>query len=412
MKIVVVVGAGLADAPIGDLDGKTPLDRARTPHLDHIASRGIFGLTRTISRGAPIDRDAGLLAVLGYGPGENAAAGVLEALGLGVALGPGDVAFRCDLVGLETAADGRLVLRDPAATLADPEMGRTLAVDLAPALAGSGLILHPGLGHRHVLVWPGGDERVGTKAPYAMVGKPLDGALPEGPGADALRTLIDRSQSLLAAHPVCRALREQGGAAPGAFWPWGGGRRPSLQGMARLGVTGALVAVAPHAIGAGLLAGLARVPPAVAAGSLDTDLRATVEQGLRALDRHDLVVIHVEGPNTAALLGDPQRKVGAIERLDEEVVGPVLEGLRQRGGAWRLLVTSDHAAPSATRAPSAEPVPFAVYVSDDDQKTRGVDRGFSERDAREQGIFTPEAHGLLQRMCRRAEPATAPARDA
>ena len=409
MKVVVVVGAGLADEPIGDLDGKTPLDRARTPHLDHIASRGIFGLTRTISRGAPIDRDAGLLAVLGYGPAENAAAGVLEALGLGVTLGAGDVAFRCDLVGLETSAEGRLVLRDPAATLTDPEMGRTLAADLAPALAGTGVTLHPGLGHRHVLIWSGGDDATQTTAPCAMVGKPVDGALPAGPGADVLRTLIDRSQSLLAAHPICRALREQGGAAPGAFWPWGGGRRPSLRGMARLGIAGAIVAVAPHAIGAGLLAGLTYVSPAAG----EADLRATMEQGLRALDRHDLVVLHVESPNTAALLGDPQRKVGAIERLDEEVVGPVLEGLRQRGGAWRLLVTSDHAAPSATRAPSAEPVPFAVYVSEDDQKTRGVDRGFSERDARDQGIFIPEAHGLLERLCRRASSrSAAPARDA
>jgi 2,3-bisphosphoglycerate-independent phosphoglycerate mutase len=409
MKIVVVVGAGVADEPIADLDGKTPLDRARTPHLDHIASRGIFGLTRTISRGAPIDRDAGLLAVLGQAPAESAAAGVLEAIGLGVALGPADVAFRCDLVGLETSPEGRLVLRDPAATLADPEMGRTLAVDIAPAVASAGFTLHPGHGHRHVLVWSNGDDRVHTTAPYAMVGKPIDGALPDGPGAEALRALIDGSQALLAAHPICRALREQGGAAPGAFWPWGGGRRPSLRGTARLGVAGAIVAVAPHAIGAGVLAGLTHVPPA---GAVDTDLRAAVEQGLRALDRHDLVVIHVEGPNTAALLGDAQRKVGAIERLDEEVVGPVLEGLRQRGGAWRLLVTSDHAAPSATRAPSAEPVPFAVYVSDDDQKTRGVERGFSERDARDQGIFIPEAHGLLERVCRRSESATAPARDA
>ncbi len=412
MQIVVVVGAGLADEPIADLDGKTPLDRARTPHLDHIASRGIFGLTRTISRGAPVDRDAGLLAVLGYGPTENAGAGVLEAIGLGVRLGPDDVAFRCDLVGLETSAEGRLVLRDPAATVTDPEMGRTLAADLAPAVAGAGFILHPGLGHRHVLVWSGGDDRVRTTAPCAMLGKPIDGSLPDGAGADALRALIDSSQALLAAHPICRALREQGFAAPGALWPWGGGRRPSLKGMARLGVAGAIVAVAPHAIGAGLLAGLAHVPPTGAAGTLDTDLRATVEQGLRALDRHDLVVIHVEGPNTAALLGDAQRKVGAIERLDEEVVGPVLEGLRRRGGAWRLLVMSDHAAPSATRAPTAEPVPFAVYVSDDDQKTRGVERGFSERDARDQGIFIPEAHGLLERVCRRAERAVAPVRDA
>jgi 2,3-bisphosphoglycerate-independent phosphoglycerate mutase len=390
MKIVVVVGAGLADEPVGDLDGKTPLDRARTPHLDHIASRGIFGLTRTISRGAPVDRDGGLLAVLGYGPAEQVGAGVLEAIGLGIPLGPDDVALRCDLVGLETTAEGRTVLRDPVAGMTDSEMGRTLAADLAPGVAGAGLTLHPGLGHRHVLVWRGGDDGVRTTAPYAMVGKPIDGCLPEGPGAEALRALIDGSRALLAEHPLCRALREQGGAAPGALWPWGPGRRPSLKPMARFGVAGAIVAGAPHAIGAGLLAGLTHEP---SAGS-------EVERGLRALERHDLVVIHVEAPNTAALLGDAHRKIAAIERLDEEIVGPLLEGLRQRGGAWRLLVTSDHAAPSATRAPSAEPVPFAVYVSDDEQKQRGVERGFSERDARDQGIFIPEAHGVLERVCR------------
>jgi 2,3-bisphosphoglycerate-independent phosphoglycerate mutase len=390
MKIVVVVGAGLADEPVGDLDGKTPLDRARTPHLDHIASRGIFGLTRTISRGSPVDRDGGLLAVLGYGPAEQVGAGVLEAIGLGVSLGPDDVALRCDLVGLDTSAEGLTVLRDPVAALADAEMGHTLAADLAPAFASAGLSLHPGLGHRHALVWRAGDDRVRTTAPCAMVGKPIDGFLPDGPGAEALRALIESSRALLAEHPLCRALREQGGAAPGALWPWGAGRRPSLKPLARLGVAGAIVATAPHAIGAGLLAGLEHVP-----GS-----GTEAEQGLRALERHDLVVIHVEAPNTAALLGDAHRKLAAIERLDQEVVGPVLEGLRQRGGPWRLLVTSDHAAPSATRAPSAEPVPFAVYISDDEQKARGIERGFSERDARDQGIFIPEAHGVLERVCR------------
>jgi 2,3-bisphosphoglycerate-independent phosphoglycerate mutase len=393
MKIVIVVGSGLADEPVGDLDGKTPLDRARTPHLDHIASRGIFGLTRTISRGAPIDRDGGLLAVLGYGPDHQVGAGVLEAVGLGIALQANDVAFRCDLVGLDTAPDGGTILRDPIAGLADAELGRTLAADLAPAVTGAGFSLHPGSGHRHVLVWRGGDDGVRTTAPYAMVGKPIAGFLPEGPGSEGLRALVESSRALLAEHPMCRALREQGGLPPGALWPWGPGRLPSLEPLARLGVAGAIVASAPHAVGAGLLAGLTHLP---AAG-------AGVEEGLRALERHDLVIIHVEAPDTAALLGDAHRKIAAIERLDEEVVGPVLEGLRQRGGAWRLLVTSDHAAPSATRAPSAEPVPFAVYVSDDEQKAQGVDRGFSERDARDQGIFIPEAHGVLERVCRRAE---------
>jgi 2,3-bisphosphoglycerate-independent phosphoglycerate mutase len=408
MKVLLVVAAGLADEPIAELDGKTPLDRARTPHLDHLAARGILGLTRTIARGDPLDQDAGLLAALGHPPAVHVAAGVLEALGRDVALDAGDVAFRCDLVGLEAGPDGRTLLREPAA-LADGDAGRALVAELAAALGSDALALHPGAGHRHVLVWRGGDDRVRTRPPFTLLGKPIEGLLPDGPGAEGLRALVQRSRAVLGEHPACRQLREQGVAAPDALWPWGAGRRVAVEPLTRLGVAGGFVAGAPHAVAACRLGGLARVPLAGATGWLDTDLRAKAAAALAALERQDLVVIHVEAPNAAAALGDAHRKLAAIERLDEELLGALLEGLRQRGGPWRLLLTSDHAAPCALRGPSSDPVPFAVYVSDDEQKARGVDRGFSERDARDQGIFIPEAHGLLERLCRRA---AGPAREA
>lgn len=409
MKIVVVIAAGIADEAVAELDGKTPLERARTPHLDHLASRGILGLTRTVARNEPLDRDAGLLAALGRRAADGgAAAGALETMGLGVQLGPGDVALRCDLVGLGTGDDGRTLLRDPAVAIGEAE-GAALVAELAPALAGGALALYPGRGHRHVLVWRGGDPAVRTRPPWAVVGKPIDGALPEGAGADALRALVEGSRTLLADHPACRALRERGAPAPDALWPWGAGRTPALEPLGRPALAGALVAAAPHALGAGALAGLACVPVDGATGAVDTDLRAKAREGLAALDRFDLVVVHVEAANAATALGDASRKLATIERLDEELIGSLLEGLRQRGGPWRLLVTSDHAASCAGRAPTAEPVPFVVYVSDDEQKARGVARGFNERDARDQGIFIPDAQGVIERVCRRAQAATAAA---
>ena len=247
MKIVIVVGAGLADEPVGDLDGKTPLDRARTPHLDHIASRGIFGLTRTISRGAPVDRDGGLLAVLGYAPAEQVGAGVLEAVGLGVPLGADDVALplrprRARDVGRGTARCS--AIRSPGS--ADAEIGRTLATDLAPGLASGGLTLHPGARPPPRARLARGRRR-GPDDGALRDGREADRPLPAAgaAGGESCGRSIESSQALLAEHPVCRAFREQGGAAPSAFWPWGAGRRPSLQPLARLGLVGAIVAVRP-----------------------------------------------------------------------------------------------------------------------------------------------------------------------
>jgi len=147
------------------------------------------------------------------------------------------------------------------------------------------------------------------------------------------------------------------------------------------------------AAGLGMLAGLTPV------GLLDADLRAVAENALTALEQRDFVFVHAEDAAESGCLGDPQRKVDAIERFDAELVGPLMAGLRERGGEWRVLVTPDHPTPCASRTHTAEPVPFVVATSGDAAKPSNG-RGFSERDAREQGIFIAEGHGLLERFLR------------
>ena len=100
-------------------------------------------------------------------------------------------------------------------------------------------------------------------------------------------------------------------------------------------------------------------------------------------------------------MGDPRKKVEAIENFDEKVVGTILEGLRAMGGEWRVLVMPDHPTPCALKTHTSDPVPFVVYVSGDEQKARGVARRYNEKDAREQGIFIPEAHTIMDRLLRR-----------
>jgi len=241
-----------------------------------------------------------------------------------------------------------------------------------------------------------------TTPPHDLSDKPIARAFPEGPGAEVLRELIERSRSLLAEHPLCEARRARGERAPTALWFWGQGRRPRLPTLReRFGIEGAVIAAVDLVNGLGVLAGLARVTVPGATGYLDTDFRAKAEYGLRALAERDFLFLHVEAPDEGGHLGDPQKKVEAIENFDEKTVGPLLEGLRAMGGEWRVLVMPDHPTPCALKTHTADPVPFVVYVSADEQKPRALSRGYNERDARDQGIFIPDGHTLLERLLRR-----------
>jgi 2,3-bisphosphoglycerate-independent phosphoglycerate mutase len=403
MKVVVLQGEGMADEPVSELGGKTPLEAARTPNMDRMASYGILGLTRTIPSGMQPGSDVGTLSVLGYDPRRfHTGRAPIEAVSMGVELGPEDVAFRCNLVTLETPEGGVEVMRDFAGGHPPSEEAREIVLELHRELGRDGFEFYPGLSYRHLLVWRGGESRMRTTPPHDLSDKPVGGALPDGQGSEALRTLMTRSRELLAAHPVCQARLARGERAPTAIWLWGQGKRPALPTLReRYAVSGAVVAAVDLVNGLGMLAGLERVAVPGATGFLDTNFRGKAEYGVRALATSDFLFLHVEAPDESGHLGDPRKKVEAIERIDEQVVGTLLEAVRTSNEEWRLLIMPDHPTPCALKTHTADPVPFLVYVSGDDRKSRSGSRGYNERDARELGIFIPEAHSLLERLLRR-----------
>jgi 2,3-bisphosphoglycerate-independent phosphoglycerate mutase len=403
MKYIVLQGDGMADEPIGDLGGKTPLDYARTPNLDHMASRGILGLTRTIPRGLPPGSDVGTMSILGYDPARyHTGRSPIEAASMGVELGPDDVAFRCNLVTLETPEGGVEIMRDFAAGHPPTAEAAELIHDLGRELGGEGLEFHPGVSYRHLLVWRNGEHRMRTTPPHDLTDKPVASHFPTGQGAEVLNDLIERSRRFLAEHRICRDKLARAERAPTAIWLWGQGKRPRLPTLhERYGIEGSVIAAVDLVNGLGVLAGLSRIAVPGATGFLDTNFRGKAEYGLRALEEREFLFLHVEAPDEGGHLGDAAKKVEAIESFDEKVVGPLLEGLRQASGEWRMLVMPDHPTPCALKTHTDDPVPFVVYVSGDEQKPRGLARGYNERDAREQGIFIPEAHTLLDRLLRR-----------
>jgi 2,3-bisphosphoglycerate-independent phosphoglycerate mutase len=403
MKFVVLIGDGMGDEPIAELGGKTPLEYARTPHLDHLAARGILGLTRTIPSGMPPGSDVGTMSVLGYDPARyHTGRSPIEAASMGVELGADDIAFRCNLSLVERAEGGAEIMRDFAGGHPSNEEARAIVSDLARALGGNGLELHPGVSYRHLLVWRGGEGGSHTTPPHDLTDKPVAGHLPEGPGADVLNDLMARSRELLATHPICVARRERGERAPNTIWLWGQGKRPQVPTLReRFGVDGSVVAAVDLVRGLGVLAGLRIVDVPGATGYLDTNFRGKADYGLRALQHGDFLLLHVEAPDEGGHLGDAQKKVEAIENVDEKTLGPLLEGLRAMGEEWRMLVMPDHPTPCALKTHTSDPVPFVVYLSSDDAKPRGQNRGYNERTAREQGIFIPVGHTLMERLLRR-----------
>ena len=321
---------------------------------------------------------------------------------MGVELGPDDVAFRCNLVTLETSEGGTEIMRDFAAGHPPTEEAAEIVRDLGRTLGREGLEFHPGVSYRHLLVWRGGEGGMRTKPPHDLSDKPVAGHFPEGPGAEVLRDLMERSRPFLATHPLCQARAARGERVPTAIWLWGQGKRPQVPTLReRFGIEGSVIAAVDLVNGLGVLAGLEKIAVPGATGFLDTNFRGKAEYGLRALAERDFLFLHVEAPDEGGHMGDAQKKVEAIENVDAKVVGPLLEGLRAAGGEWRLLVMPDHPTPCALKTHTDDPVPFVVYVSSDERKPRGLARGYNERDAREQGIFIPEAHTLLERLLRR-----------
>ncbi len=402
MKCVVLIACGLAEEPREDLGGKTPLDAARTPVLDQMASRGILGLTRTVPRGVPSGCQSGALALLGYDPEHHhVGAAALEALGVGATVGTGDVVFRANLVTLDATEDGTEIMGDPLGGRLPAAEAAEVARDLAWALDAGDLTFVPGLGHRHVVAWRGGERGVRTTSPYELVDKPLAGTRPSGPRSEVLIDAMNRAQEALARHPVLIARRARAERVPTTLWIWDPATPATLPTLRdAFGTDGVMVAATPMGRGLGIAVGLQPVTATGATGDVDSNVGAEVEAVLAALASHDLVAAHFTAADLAAHGGDPHRKIGAIERLDESFVGPLLDGLRRVGDDWRVLVAADHATSSATRGHGSDPVPFCVFTARDETKPRGQKRGFSERDAREQGIFIQEAYALLDRLLR------------
>ena len=391
----------MADWPIAELGNKTPLEYARTPNMDRIASLGVLGMTYTIPDGYPSGSDVGTMSLLGYDPRRyHTGRSPIEAASMGVELSPTDIAFRCNLVTLGPGTNGE-------ETMVDFSSGHITSVEAAEVihainaeLSEDDISFYPGVSYRHLMVWHDGKEKMQTTPPHDITDQPTAGHFPTGEGSECLLDLMLRSREILAVHPVNKKRRQNGQRPASSIWLWGQGRRPAVLTIKeRFGCEGSVISAVDLVRGIGVLAGLEVILVPGATGFLDTNYLGKAEHGLAELRKKDFLFLHVEATDEAGHMGAPDKKVQALEDFDQKVVGTILDGL-QEFSEWRVLVMPDHATPCAIKTHSTDPVPFAILSSEDVK--RGVKKpvSYNETSAKGTGVVVSEAWRILERFVR------------
>ncbi len=390
MKYCVLIIDGAAGWPVKNRNNRTTLELARTPHLDRLTAAGRLGLTGTVPQGMEPSSAIACMSLLGYDPGiYYRGRAAIEAVSMGVPIAAGEVVFRANLVSLKAGS-----MWSYCAGHISGEEAALLIEDLNRRLGSEEVSFHTGVGYRHLLKIKGHTEtaRALCTPPHDISGKPVRGYLPRGRGSRRLRGLMADSERILADHPVNLNRIARGQIPATAVWLfWGSGRIPAVPSFEQVyGLKAAITSGVDLLRGLGQMMGMSVLDIPGVTDNLHNDFTAQAEGGLKALETHDLVVIHVEAPDEAGHAGSAGEKVTAIEKIDELVIS--------RLAAWtatplKLLVMPDHPTPVACRTHVNEPVPFlfsgAGFVSN------GA-RRFSEKEAAATNLMVPRGFDIMR----------------
>jgi len=394
MKYVVICPDGGADWPIAALGNKTPFEAGNLPNLARMAAEGTVGRAMHIPPGMDNGSDICCMSLLGFDPAKHhTGRAPLEAKSLGVELGAEDVAVRCNTVTIE---DG--VMIDFTAGHIKTEESRQLIELMETNFGGDGQHFYPGVSYRHLLVIrkPGGINAACTP-PHNITGKPVENYLPKGEDAAPLLELMEKSKPLFAAHPVNAARVKTSESPATQVWLWGQGLRPSLPLFKDVyGLSGAMISAVDllRSLGMYLELEVLKVPNIT--GYIDTDYAAKGRYAIDALQTHDLVFVHVEAPDECGHQGDAPNKVAALEKIDSDIVGPILNSSFAQSGELRVLVCPDHPTPVALKTHATEPSPFVAWGP-------GFAAGglrYNEQQARLSKVFVERGYELMGRFIR------------
>ena len=396
MKYILVIGDGMADNPLEELAGKTPLAHADTPIMDKLCSKGCIGTALTIPPGQAAGSDTAILSIFGCDPVRyNKGRAPLEAAASGITVPAGFAAFRCNMVSLEegtTAFADKKILSHSGGDI-DGESSIALITHLfshpefAPLAKANGLTIHPSPGFRHIAVQENADL-TGFSAfpPHDYLGKQIHSILPTGnQTATALKVLMEKAHDILTRHPINQARRDKGLLPANGVWFWAQGVSVELPKFtSRYDQAGGVISAVALCHGIAALTGLLPIQVEGATGTLHTNYEGKVQAAINSLKYNgDFVAIHVEAPDECTHNGDLEGKLQAIEWLDSRVLKNLLAGLQEAGmHEYRILVLSDHKTLMETRGHNPDPVPFFLY---DSRVDIGCGATFTEENAQAYG---------------------------
>ncbi len=363
----------MADHPIAQLDGKTPLQYADKPMMDWLASHGRTGLLETVPEGFPPGSEVANTAILGYDLNQvYEGRGPLEAASIGYEMEDDDFAIRCNIITLE---DGRIITHNGGNL--QTEDAKILIDYLNDNLGSDRVRFIAGIQYRHLLIIKGGNKHIICQPPHDHPNEPwrplLVQAEPDAPQdneltaqetADLLNELILNSQQLLAQHPYNLARRQRGERQANSIWPWSGGYRPSMKTLTAQYPqvkSGTVISAVDLIRGIGHYAGLKIVEVEGATGLADTNYEGKAQAAIDALQHDDFVYVHVEATDEAGHDGDLELKLRAINYLDQRLIRPIFEAVSRMSEPVCMAVLPDHPTPVELRIHVNEPVPFLIY---------------------------------------------------
>ena len=384
MKYLLIIGDGMADNPVEQLGGKTPLQAAHIPTIDRMAARGQVGSVVNCPKPLPPGSETAILSIFGCDPRRYfTGRSPMEAAASGIQMRPGDAAFRCNLVTLEDGElplERRRILSHSAGSIDGPSALETVDVllshpDFAQALEKARLEIHPFPAFRQLAVQHQSDiSGIRFFPPHDHLGEAAGAYLPAGNDrAEVFADLMRLANRILDHHPVTDKRRQAGKLPANGIWFWAQGTAVELPSFRQqYGLDGAVVSAVPLCHGIGVLRGLEMVEVEGATGELDTNFEGKLEATWAKLQQYDFVCLHLEAPDECTHNGDLPGKLQAIEWLDSRLVAPLLERMDTAGMDYRVLLLSDHKTLTATRGHDGDPVPYLIYDSREDTGRGGA----------------------------------------
>lgn len=401
MKYIVILADGMADYPLEELGGKTPMEAAYKPNMDSLYKMSESGLVKNVPSNLPPGSDVANLSAMGYDPQKfYTGRSPLEAVSIGIDLKDTDMVFRCNVVTLtetEENYEDKTIVDHSADEITTAE-AKELIEYVAEKLGNDYLKFYPGVSYRHALVWDKGPDSFDLTPPHDILEKKIGEYIPKDGNGKILGDMMKASYELLNNHPINLDRAKRGLNKANSIWIWGEGRKPALESFEKIhGIKGSVISAVDLIKGIGICASLTSIDVEGATGNIHTNFDGKAKACVDALlSGDDYCFVHMEAPDECGHRHEIENKVKSIELIDEKVVGYIVRELKDKGIDFRMLILPDHPTPLALRTHTRDAVPYMIYDSTCDEKAYAD--SFTEKNAEKSGIVIDEGYTLINRL--------------